>query len=981
MRRSGRPGLRLAPVLWLVTAQQRGVTGAGWCDNLDRGENCGPEHAHSVEAQTLHLLPGETPRDAVWGSGLIETAIEADVLVAGGGSAGTSAAIAAARNGASVVLVESRPVLGGNSGSEVRTTMAGACGTRSGVGNTNALRLECREGGIVEEYTLDNAVNNPTLVPELFSLELLTMIKAEPNITLFLNTWLVGVNLTDSATGQSGDQTSTARTIASAVLENQGAQRRYVVSAKVFVDTTGDGRLGAEAGAEWIQGREGAAMYNESLARLGFYRTPTDGPDHETEGTSIAYMAEARPAPTPFVPPFWAAEFNQSQFQFRGVAGDRPDGYWWNEISWPYNTITDGENVTNEAIADILGIWDYLKNSGDHPESANMALTWVGTVGCKREGRRFVGQYVQSQNDVMAVDRLCTRKPPWCPPQPTHLPPVQEPELYPDRVSYAGWPFDLHNPKGMRDPSHPPFTSHKMPYMYSTPLRSLVSKDLTNLFFAGRLASFSHVVYGSQRVMKTCATMGQAVGTAAAYAVTHGVDPIDLKDRPDGVWSIQQQLLRDDAYIIGLYNTDPRDHARTAVITATSEWANASAANVANGQSRSVVTPPSDASIGAGGGVPSSQGKNGTNRWISQGLPAAITLALPSPVPIKQIHLIFDTGMHRHFSFSVNFPTNDPTAFWGPQPETVRDYVIEAEVDGVWQVLCNVSGNYQRRRVHALPCPQTPGPPPSPGPPVKPVVAPGSVSATFCNTSAPSQRWSIVPAAGSSSEAGGSAATKAKTAAGAGLASIRSSDGELCLGFSPNTSAYGGLGNSVVALPCGSDPTLWNWTSTAAGRVLRLGAPHLSCSGYPGASTPCECAHPVACSACHGTDEYTPPTSVELWDCGSPASHMLWSGLQVDDAESSTPGVLLMTGGLCLEGPAASEPAQESTLGSPSVYPRRRQRVQPKTPDDLEAEAAPVPPMSKLRVTVTATNGVADARINEIRLYDADGVSPFPARG
>ena len=112
------------------------------------------------------------------------------------------------------------------------------------------------------------------------------------------------------------------------------------------------------------------------------------------------------------------------------------------QVSWPYNTVTDGENVTQEALANILGIWDYLKNSGDHPESANMGLNWVGNVGCKREGRRFVGQYVQSQNDVMRVDRLCSRKPPYCPAKPAHAPPpgpAQEPELYWDRVACAGW--------------------------------------------------------------------------------------------------------------------------------------------------------------------------------------------------------------------------------------------------------------------------------------------------------------------------------------------------------------------------------------------------------------------------------------------------------------------------------------------------------------------------------------------------------------
>ena len=116
-------------------------------------------------------------------------------------------------------------------------------------------------------------------------------------------------------------------------------------------------------------------------------------------------------------------------------------------------------------------------------------------------GRSCRLQSCKSQNDIITVDRLCTRKPPWCQPHPAPPKTAQEPELYWDRVAYAGSPFDLHNPKGMRDPDHPPFMSHKMPYMYSTPLRSLVSKELTNLFFAGRLASFSHVVYGSQRVI------------------------------------------------------------------------------------------------------------------------------------------------------------------------------------------------------------------------------------------------------------------------------------------------------------------------------------------------------------------------------------------------------------------------------------------------------------------------------------------------
>ena len=497
-------------------------------------------------AQSLHLSEGEEPRlDRGWGGGLIPTQLRADVFVAGGGSAGTSAAIAAARSGASVVLAHGRSVLGGNSGSEVRVTMVGACGPRAGAGDAHANLLDCREGGIVEEYTLDNAANNPDGVPELFSLELLTLIKAEPNITLLLNTWLVSVETTSSS------KAGGARTISSARCEDQQEQRAYVISAKVYIDTTGDGRLGAEAGAEWRQGREAQSEYNESLA--------VESADNETEGSSIIYMAEDKGVPTVFTPPFWAAKYDESQFRYRSVGGTVEVGYWWNEISWPYNTVTDGNNVTDDLITGILGIWDYVKNSGQHPDSETMGLTWVGQVAGKREGRRFVGQHVMSQNEVMAGAV------PGHGLQPNHAQP-QEPELFWDRVSYSGWGFDLHNPKGMKDPDHPPFVSTKMPYMFSTPLRSLVSKDLTNLFFAGRLSSFSHVVYGSQRVMKTCAAMGQAAGTAAAYSTTHGIDPIALQDQPLAVWSIQQQLIRDDALLIGVTNEDPRDHARCGAI-------------------------------------------------------------------------------------------------------------------------------------------------------------------------------------------------------------------------------------------------------------------------------------------------------------------------------------------------------------------------------------------------------------------------------
>lgn len=926
------------------------VHAAGWCKGIENGEGCGPAH-EKPSAQQLNLEAGEQPRDAVWGAGLIETVIKVDVFVAGGGSAGTSAALAAARSGATTVLVNGRPVLGGNSGSEIRLAMVGACGPRAGSGNANALRMECREGGIVEEYQLDNAVNNPNMVPDLFSLEILTLCKAEPNLQVFQNTWFVGTEMRNG---------SSAPTIVAAIAENQQSQRRYIIKAKTYIDATGDGRLGAEAGAEWIQGREGYNKYNESLAKLGFYRTSDFTADHETEGTSLDFEAKQWTSPTTFRAPFWAAKYNASQFAHRGVDATRPYGYWWNEISWPYNTITDGENVTQEALADLLGIWDYLKNGNDTKTRVpEMGLTWFGNVPCKREGRRFVGQYVVSQNDILKDSTLTDVN--------SLEYKVQEPALFYDRVAYSGWPFDLHNPKGMRDPSHPPFTSHRTPYMFSTPLRSLIAKDVSNLFFAGRLASFSHVVYGSERVMKTCATMGQAAGTAAAYAVKHQMDPIALASDTDAVWSIQQQLLRDDAYIIGMYNEDPRDVARTATsVTATSSMPtngtiDGGPANVLSGQTRASNGP---------GGVPASQGKPGTNRWISASLPASIELTLAKPVAVKEVQLVFDSGMHRKLTWSAVYKTNNPASRWGPQPETVRDYMIEGKdaSTGKWVVLCNVTGNYQRRRVHMLPCGSGPSPPgpPSPGPPPKPpVVAPGAVSSTFCNTTSSNQNWTVTTEGVVQVWPDGPSATP------------------LCLGVDATIAGFGGHGNAVVARPCGATPTTWTWKAAAGGSFLAL-PQAIPC--VEDKSLGCKCVHSIVCTACHTPNSYTPPTSVEIYTCNKADTHILWSSINVDtgsarSASTTATGMLMTDGGLCLEAPETKVVAgSKPTTMMPKLSATQRVTLAMTNEERAAALAVPTPVVSALRVTVTATNGVATARINEIRAYAADGAAPFPSR-
>ena len=168
------------------------------------------------------------------------------MLVAGGGIAGVACGLAAARLGARVILCQDRPVLGGNASSEIRMHIVGATGLSGG----QALETELREGGIIEEIRLDLAVHNPQRSPSMMDLVLYDKCRREPNLTLLLNTAVVGAEVRDGL-------------IQSVQAENQGAEARFTISARIFVDCTGDGRLGVEAGAPYMQGREGRADFGE----------------------------------------------------------------------------------------------------------------------------------------------------------------------------------------------------------------------------------------------------------------------------------------------------------------------------------------------------------------------------------------------------------------------------------------------------------------------------------------------------------------------------------------------------------------------------------------------------------------------------------------------------------------------------------------------------------------------------------------------
>ncbi|MGW1406617.1 FAD-dependent oxidoreductase [Streptomyces sp. NPDC002403] len=439
-----------------------------------------------------------------------------DITVIGGGLAGVCAAIAAARLGRTVALINNRPVLGGNSSSEVRVWVVGA--TAHG-NNHNA-----REGGIMGELFVENQFRNPDGNPYYWDTVVLDAVRAEPGITLYLNTDVREVD---------ADGPEDARHITAVTGWTMGSERRIRFESELYLDCSGDGLVGALAGARHRIGRESRAEYLEPWA-------PEEA-DRITLGSTLLFYTKDAGHPVKYVPPSFARNIAETSIPQRRVikSGDNGCAYWWIEFGGELDTVHDNEEIRDELWAVIHGIWDHIKNSGEF-DAGNMTLEWVGSVPGKREYRRFLGDYVLHQGDILGQTEFA------------------------DRVAFGGWSIDLHPPKGM----YADGDGAKQRYadgIYHIPYRSLYSVNTTNLLFAGRNISASHVAFGSTRVMATCATIGQAAGTAAALCAERGVTPRAL-DVPE----LQRTLLREDASVIGLASADPDDLALRATATASS---------------------------------------------------------------------------------------------------------------------------------------------------------------------------------------------------------------------------------------------------------------------------------------------------------------------------------------------------------------------------------------------------------------------------
>ncbi len=552
--------------------------------------------------------------------------LNCDVMVAGGGLAGCLAAISAARHGAKVVLVQDRSRLGGNSSSEIKMHVVGS--------NNHKGRPGWREGGLLEEIRLDDAANNPQRCWELWDLLLYDKVVSEPNITLLLETTLYNAEVKDGVI-----QRVQARC--------DRSEHIYRITSKLFCDCTGDSRLGLESGAEFKVGHESRAEFNESLA--------PETADNKTQGCSILFTSRDYGKPMPFTPPKWARKITEKDLKSRPI-NSWEYGYWWIEWGGHINTVRDNERIRFELLGIVMGVWDYIKNSGKFPNSANWAMDWVGMLPGKREARRLVGDHMLTQMDLMGLN----------------------PE-FDDAVCIGGWNLDEHPPTGFEDPELPPFVSIKLKDVYNIPLRSLYSKNIRNLFMAGRNISATHTAFSSTRVMGTCAVEGQAIGTAAALCIKNNLLPRGLYEIKPKLKELQQTLLRDDQSIKGVKNEDALDLARNAKVTASGEDANCSPAHVLNGWTRTLPEYPNQwaAPLGADGA------------WLE--------LAWDKPQTLKQIQLTFDSGFIRELTLSSSDNANKGI-IRAPQPETVKKYSLQYQTeDGKdWVELASVNNNHQR---------------------------------------------------------------------------------------------------------------------------------------------------------------------------------------------------------------------------------------------------------------------------------------------
>lgn len=443
-----------------------------------------------------------------------------EFVVVGAGLSGMAAAIAAARRGVKTALIGDRPVPGGNASSEIGIEIDGAC-----YNSRWSVSVYARETGLIEEiknklYHYAHAASDKGADHDA---ALFDMVLAEKNIDLYLNTYADGVEC-------KGDK------ILSVECVQLAAERRLKFRAPLFADCTGDGSIGARAGALFMKGTEGFDEFHEKLA-------PKE-PKAITNGDTVMFRTVRTDRPQAYERPKFAYDIKECSF-YKGLGTNNRiftknweglfQGFWWVEYGGHLDTVKDNDAITWELRKIVYGLWDYIKNSGKFPEAENMKLLRVCPLAGKRESRRFVGDYILNQNDI------------------------ENKAAFKDAAYIGGWPMDVHADYGIYDDRPATFWNF-VPGMYNVPFRTLYSKNIRNLLFAGRNTSCTRIANGSTRVMATCAVGGQAVGTGAYLCKKYDCLPREVYK--NHIAELQKLLLRDDQTIMGYRESYDLLHAQ-----------------------------------------------------------------------------------------------------------------------------------------------------------------------------------------------------------------------------------------------------------------------------------------------------------------------------------------------------------------------------------------------------------------------------------